>query len=183
MKAELFILPEKTHKDFREAFVLTREELAATRDGLVAFTEAHCGGFDLWYDEACLWEKMSSDLPRISFGDALERLRSRTGKVLFLSDSPDGEERGIFLFRGRPVTDFVAMADACELADCVEYEWRENHRLYGEGSYLKNAVLPDTLYVFDTTFEWVIVFTGEVDMHLIHTPEAAETRMCMAFGV
>lgn len=178
MRSELFVLPEKTHKDFREAFVLTREEIAATQGDLVAFAESYGGGFDLWYDEACLWERMSPDMPRLSLKEALARLRGREGTVLFLSDSPDGADRGVYIFRGRPVTDFVAMVSAGELADEIEREWYGGYRTVGENGETVAPTLPDTLYVFDTTFEWVMVFTGELT-----APGDADARVCMAFGI
>ena len=154
MKAELFVLPEKTRRDFMDAFVLTLEELE-----LIGQIPQEVSDTVLWYDEACLWERMSPDLPRISLPEALDRLRAMSRTVLFLSDSPDGGDRGVFLFRGRPVTDFVAMADAGELADCIKSQWGDQ----------PDGILPDTLYVFDTTFEWVMVFT--------------EAMGCMAYGV
>ena len=161
MRSELFVLPEKTRKDFREAFVLTREELGVI--GRISPSETDA---DLWYDEACLWERMSPDLPRVSMEAALEKISSVAGKVLFLSDSPDDGGRGVFWFRGRPVVDFVAMVDGRELAERIRLEW---------GSDGEESILPDTLYVFDTTFEWVAVFTGETDPVL--------GRMCMVFGL
>ena len=152
VKAELFVLPEKTRRDFFEAFVLTPEELEAV--GRLPFDVADVC---LWYDEASIRERMSPDLPTVSLEDALTRLRGCEGTILFLSDSPDGGERGVLYLRGRAVTDFVAMASAEELANRIRDEWGT-----ADGAPTVAAserILPDTLYVFDTTFEWVVVLT------------------------
>jgi hypothetical protein len=66
------------------------------------------------------------------------------------------------------------MADAGELSDRIEYEWREYPRLSREAPH--ELTLPEDLYVYDTTLDWVIVFTHE-------TVTAPETRVCRAFGV
>ena len=66
------------------------------------------------------------------------------------------------------------MADPHELSDRIEYEWRDCTRLSGEAPH--ELTLPEDLYVFDTTLDWVIIFTHET----VTTPE---TRLCRAFGV
>jgi hypothetical protein len=66
------------------------------------------------------------------------------------------------------------MADPCELADRIEHEWKEYPRLSGEAP--QELTLPEELYVFDTTLDWVIIFTHE-------TVTAPETRLCRVFGL
>ena len=61
-----------------------------------------------------------------------------------------------------------------ELADRIEYEWKGYPRLAREATH--ELTLPEDLYVFDTTLDWVIVFTHSI----VTTPE---TRFCRVFGV
>ncbi len=178
MKIELFVLPEKTRKDFTEAFILTKEEFRLLHPDFVSRLSSD---YDDWYDGAYLWDKMS--MPSVNFRKALELLRARKGSVLFMSEPEiSGHDAALYL-HGRETYDFVAIADARELADRIEYEWFESWRWALEGGSLGELILPDELYVFDTTFDWVIVFTHENDPEYDGKPEGAETRFCMAFGV
>ena len=174
MKIELFVLPSIMREDFIDAFVLSKEDLEMVCPDLRDRLEAMGGDFDAWYAEAYLWDKMSPDLPVADFSTALSLLRGREGTVLFMSESEITGKPCALLHHGRHVCDFVAMADARELADRIEYEWLEYPRLTKEAPL--ELTLPEDLYVFDTALEWVIVFTHET----VTTPE---TRFCRAFGV
>ena len=177
MKIELFVLPQKTRADFMEAFVLAREEWDFLYPNVVSPFADDAGR----YDGAYLWEKMS--IPAVTIREALKLLRSHEGTVLFLSEPEMSGNPGELYLYGREIYDFVAMADAHELADRIEYEWFENWRLTLKGDCLPDSILPDDLYVFDTTFEWVIVFTHENDPDYDGKSEGAESRYCKAFGV
>ena len=174
LKLELFVLPSVMRGDFMDAFVLSKEDLLLVQPDLAEQLEAAGGDYDEWYPEAYLWEKLSPDLPVVDFDTAQSLLRSRTGTVLFMSESESTHKPCALLRHGREVCDFVAMADAGELADRIEYEWKEYPRLTKEAPH--ELTLPEDLYVFDTTLDWVIVFTHET----VTTPE---TRFCRAFGV
>ena len=174
MKMDLFVLPSVMRRDFMEAFVLSREDFELLHPQWREELETAGGNFDEWYDEAYLWEKMSPDLPVADFDTALFLLRSQTGTVLFMSESESSHKPCGLIRHGREVRDFVAMADAKELADRIEYEWREYPRLMREAPL--ELTLPEDLYVYDTTLDWVIVFTHE-------TVTAPETRFCRTFGV
>ncbi len=172
MKVELFVLPEVMRRDFVEAFVLDKEDLATANPDWVRRMD-DCMGFDGWYETAFLWEKMN--IPAADFEQALSLLRAREGKVLFLSESEASDHEGGLILYGRVVYDFVAMADPAQLADRIEYEWRESERLFMEGK----RTLPEDLYVFDTTLEWVIVFTHECS----DLGEDIPRRFCKVFGL
>ena len=145
--------------------------------------EAAGEDFDEWYAAAHLWAKMSPDLPQVSFSEALSRLRERTGTVLFMSESESTHKPCALIHHGRPLTDFVAMADPRDLADRIEYEWMEAVRLFWEEERLMaDATLPEDLYVFDTGLDWVIVFTHESVSDPEATRESAESRRCLTFG-
>lgn len=174
MKIELFVLPSVMRRDFMDAFVLSQEDLEVAYPEWREKPEAMGTDFDEWYTEAYLWEKLSPDLPVVDFDTALSLLRERKGTILFMSESESSHKPCALLHHGREVCDFVAMADAGDLADRIEYEWKEYPLLTRESPH--ELTLPEDLYVFDTTLEWVIVFTHEI----VTTPE---TRFCRAFGV
>ena len=174
MKIELFVLPSVMRRDFMDAFVLSKEDFELLHPACREELETMGGDFDDWFEEAYLWEKMSPDLPVVDFDTALSLLRSRGGTVLFMSESESSHKPCGMIRYGREVCDFVAMADAGELSDRIEYEWREYPRLTREAPH--ELTLPEDLYVYDTTRDWVIVFTHET----VTTPE---TRVCRAFGV
>ena len=172
MKIELFVLPSVMRRDFMDAFVLSKEDFELLHPACREALETMGGDFDEWFEEAYLWEKMSPDLPVVDFDTALSLLRSRGGTVLFMSESESSHKPCGMIRYGREVCDFVAMADAGELADRIEYEWREYPRLSREAPH--ELTLPEDLYVYDTTLDWVIIFT-----HKTVTPP--ETRFCCAF--
>ena len=173
MKIELFVLPSVMRRDFMDAFVLSKEDFELLHPACRE-SETMGGDFDEWFEEAYLWEKMSPDLPVVDFDTALSLLRSRGGTVLFMSESESSHKPCGMIRYGREVCDFVAMADAGELADRIEYEWREYPRLTREAP--QELTLPEDLYVYDTTLDWVIIFTHE-------TVTPPETRFCCAFGL
>lgn len=182
MKIDLFVLPSVMRRDFMEAFVLSKEELCNQYPAFVENMEMEGADLDEWYAETYLWDKMSPDLPEVSFSEALSRLRSKTGTVLFMSESESTHKPCALIHHGRPLTDFVAMADPLELADRIEYEWLESARLFWEEDrIMTDCILPDDLYVFDTTLDWVIVFTHESDPASDGTSVGAKTRFCLAF--
>ena len=174
MKIELFVLPSVMRADFIDAFVLTPEDLEIAHPGWRERPEAMGEDYDVWYADAYLWEKLSPDLPAVDFDTALTLLRGRTGTVLFMSEAECSGKPCALTHHGREVCDFVAMADPRELADRIEYEWREYPRLAAEAPH--ELTLPEDLYVYDTALEWVIVFTHEITS----TPD---TRFCRAFGL
>ena len=174
MKIELFVLPAVMRRDFMDAFVLSKEDFELFHPMWREELETVGGDFDEWFEEAYLWEKMSPDLPVVDFDTALSLLRSQGGTVLFMSESESSHKPCGMIRYGREVCDFVAMADPGELSDRIEYEWREYPRLTREAPH--ELTLPEDLYVFDTTLDWVIIFTHET----VTTPE---TRLCRAFGV
>ena len=174
MKIELFVLPSVMRRDFMDAFVLSKEDFELLHPACREELETVGGDFDEWFEEAYLWEKMSPDLPAVDFDTALSLLRSRGGTVLFMSESESSHKPCGMIRYGREVCDFVAMADAGELSDRIELEWREYPRLTQEAPH--ELTLPEDLYVYDTTLDWVIVFTHE-------TVTAPETRVCRVFGL
>jgi len=179
VKIELFVLPQKAREDFMDAFILNKDEFKALHPDFVS----QLPDFDAWYSRAYLWDKMSPDLPAVNVREALKILRSREGRVLFMSEPEISGNPGGLIHHGREIRDFVAMVDPRELADRIEYEWFEGWRLALESGYLSDTILPEDLYIFDTTLDWVMVFTHENDPKYDEKNEGAETRLCLAFGV
>jgi hypothetical protein len=183
MKIDLFVLPSVMRADFTDAFVLTKDEFHTRYPAFVENLEMAGADFDEWYAETYLWDKMSPDLPQVSFDKALACLRERKGTVLFMSESESSRKPCALLYHGRPLSDFVAMADPRELADRIEYEWMESARLFWEENrFMEDGILPEDLYVFDTTLDWIIVFTHESDPALDGTEGGAKSRFCLSFG-
>ncbi|MBE6652645.1 MAG: hypothetical protein E7610_04430 [Ruminococcaceae bacterium] len=177
VKLDFFVLPVVMRRDFVETFVLEKEDFAVQNPDWVRRMEEQPSGFDAWYTGAFLWEKMSAAGATTDFDGVLELLRARAGKVLFMSESETSGHGGGLRYKGRMVYDFVAMADPKELADLIEYEWKENSRLLLED----RLTLPEDLYVFDTTLDWAIVFTHES----VETGESSEVvaRCCRVIGL
>ena len=85
-------------------------------------------------------------------------------------------------FDGMIYQNYVARANAAELARLIEYDWYES--LKAE-DYFYNAILPPDLYVFDASMTHLIVFTHENDPWdcAFDDPHgAAEARYCIAYG-
>ena len=175
MKIDLFVLPEVMRRDFIEAFVLDREDFTIAHPDWAARWEKTRLGLDGWYRQAFLWEKLSPDIKTVDFATALSLLRQREGRVLFMSESEQSGHDGGMILHGRVVYDYVAMVDGRELADLVEYEWDHGGLLFHEGK----LTLPEDLYVFDTSLQWVIIFTHEWGSRGKEPP----ARCCKVFGL
>lgn len=130
-----------------------------------------------WYDQAYMWDRMDPAYPRTSMEESLNFLREHPGVVFFMTEKGQGE-----YFQGTKTIDFIAKADACQLADRIEYEWYESYRLVSQNTVIPNA-LPDDLYVFDSTMKWCVVFTHETtDWETAKADDwmkAAQSRYCI----
>ncbi|MBQ6570217.1 MAG: hypothetical protein IJL87_08160 [Clostridia bacterium] len=128
-----------------------------------------------WYEKSFMWDKMDPKYPSVSFKEALDFLRSHPGSVLFTSDKNN-------FFEDNDCPDLIAQADACKLADRIEFEWFESYRLAEQYMYISNA-LPEDLYVFDLALTWCVVFTHETsdwaaELH-DDMMKAAQSRVCI----
>ena len=76
----------------------------------------------------------------------------------------------------------IAEADAHSLAEKIEQEWFDSYRLAMQNMYDPDAILPEDLYVFDTSMKWCVVFTHETtdwESELDDPMKAAESRICI----
>ncbi len=79
-------------------------------------------------------------------------------------------------------TGFAAAAEAGELADRIEGEWYEDYRLFAQGCYAAEHILPEDLYVFNEAMTWLVIFTHETtdwESEWTDPMKAAESRYCI----
>ena len=77
---------------------------------------------------------------------------------------------------------FIFEADSYELAETIEREWYDTYRLAEQNMYDPDALLPEDLYVFNSSMEWCVVFTHETtdwEVELDDMMKAAESRYCI----
>ena len=85
-------------------------------------------------------------------------------------------------YNGIEYKNFVAKADANELAELIEKEWFESYILAEQNMYNPEEILPADLYVFDSTMSWFIVFTHETtdwESEIEKPMKAAASRYCI----
>ena len=121
-----------------------------------------------WYNQAYMWDRMDPKFPRVTMQVAMAFLRKHQGNVMFMTEK--GEKP---YFQGKKSIDYVAKVDAVWLADRIEQEWYSSYDLSSGHSQSTSSVLPDDLYVFDSSMTWCVVFTHEA------TSEEAESRYCI----
>ena len=170
-------------KDIREAFisrfVMSWEEFQIKqKDWIAEMAKTDYPVTAELYERTYMWDRMDPAFPRVSMEEALAFLREHSGSVLFMTEK--GEE---MYYRGIKTVDFIAEADARELAEKIRQEWYGSYRLLEQGMYDRNAILPDDLYVFDRTMKWCVVFTHETtDWEAEERDDlmkAAESRYCL----
>lgn len=169
-------------KDISEAFinrfVMSWEEFRVKqKDWIADMAKTNYPINTTWYEQAYMWDKMNPDFPRVSMEAALAFLREHSGPVLFMAEK--GEDA---YYQGKKLVDFIAEADAHNLAARIEQEWYDSYRLGEQNMYDADALLPDDLYVFDLSMEWCVVFTHETtdwESEIDNPMKAAESRYCI----
>lgn len=173
----------QTRSQFFDRFVLTWEEFQLQHADWITMLANKGYTIDQdWYEQAYMWDRMSSDFPRVSFREALAFLRTRTEPVIFLSEAPDHHSRPRLSWKNTHHTDFAVICNAAQLADLIEEEWFEAYRLAEQNMYNPDPVLPSDIYVFDRAMNWCAAFTHETtdwDAELIDPIKAAESRLCI----
>jgi len=155
-----------SHKDFIENIA---------KNGNIIFDEK-------MYNESLMWDKMPTTYPKVSFNKALNFLKSKNHEIIFISETDNYPFAFPLTYKGENIPSFIAKADAKALASLIEYEWFESYRLAEQGMYNPDFMLPEDLYVFDDSFEWVIVFTHEtLDYETESLMVEAESRLCIMY--
>ncbi|MBR6108118.1 MAG: hypothetical protein IKQ36_00100 [Clostridia bacterium] len=162
---------------FMSRFVMSWETFQIRQNEWIAEMEKQNYPIDMrWYESSYFWDRMDPDYPRVSMAEALNELRAHSGPVLFMTEK--GENT---CFEGKKSVDYIAEADASELAERIEHDWYESYRLFEQGRYLVDE-LPEDLYVFDRSMTWCVVFTHETwdwEAESTDMMKAAESRYCI----
>lgn len=175
-------LLEDTHA-LREAFVrrhlLSWEEFQRVhKDFIAEYAERNHRAYDeKTYERSVLWDRLSEAHRRVSFAEALQYLGKKGGEVFFLSEGDSYPYSCELLYEGKKIKNFIARADAAELASLAEKEWYDTYHLFAQGRYDPCSILPEDLYVFDVDLKDLIVFTHEAE-DLDDTMQAANSRWC-----
>ena len=163
---------------FIDRFILTWEEFQIEMKDFIAEMEKNNHPVDFaFYEQSLFWDRMGSKYPYVSMEEALAFLRGHSGPVLFMGET--GAEGS---WEGKRVVDFIAEADAHDLAAKIDQEWYDSYRLAMQDMYDPTAILPYDLYVFDWTMTWCVVFTHETtdwESELDDPMKAAESRVCI----
>ena len=160
---------------FIARFVLSWEEFQVEMKGFIAEMEKKNYPVDFaFYEQLLFWDRMDSKFPCVSMEEALAFLRGHSGPVFFMGEKGFG--------RGKRVVDFIAEADAHDLATKIDQEWYDFYRFAMQDMYDPDAILPSDLYVFDASLDWCVVFTHETtdwESELDDPMKAAESRVCI----
>lgn len=127
-----------------------------------------------YYDKMFMWDRIWKNVRQISFADALDILKKKEQPVLFLTESPQVEVREYCKLNNQ--CEFVAQAEASDLAECISYEWFAEYKLLAQNCSLADPILPSDLYVFDDSYTWCLIFTHETDDW--DNWENADARVC-----
>ena len=178
MKIELLKEPNIIRKRFADRFLEDRESFRINHADFVE----QLSHFDNWFDQAYMWDRLPDHVPVVTISQALELLKSLDETVLFMSECEGFHATCHLPINGENVEGFVAKADPKELAERIAYEWYEGWKLSKGNKYIQEA-LPEDLYIFDETYDWMIVFTHETGWALDNTEEGLDTRYCRAYGL
>ncbi len=181
MKIELLKDADGIRQKFIDRFLDNRNKFKTEHKEFVEELKKNGYDVDQWYDGAYMWDKLSTNVPIVTIFQALELLKSRKSNVWFMSECKGFHATCHLMYNNEKIEGFAAKADAVELGEKISYEWFESIKIYLEG-YNLEQILPEDLYVFDETYEWVIVFTHETDWRVEGLEEAANTRLCFAYG-
>ena len=167
---------------FIDRFVMSWDEFQVDLKDFIAEMKKKNHPVDFaFYEQSLFWDRMSSKFPSVSMEEALTFLRKRNGPVYFMGEK--GEDGS---WQGKRVVDFIAEADAHDLAEKIAEEWYDSYRLAMQYMYDPDAILPNDLYVFDSSMDWCVVFTHETsdwESELDDPMKAAESRVCIICNV
>ena len=176
MEFKLVENTKELSESFIARFIMSWEEFRIELKDFIAEMEKSNHPVDFaFYEQSLFWDRMSSKFPCVSLEEALDFLRKLSGPVFFMS-----EKREEGSCQGKRVVDFIAEADAHALAAKIKQEWYDSYRLAMEYRYDPNAILPEDLYVFDSSMTWCVVFTHETtDWESDDPMKEAESRVCI----
>ena len=176
--------PQYYREKFTEKFLMTWDEFQVVfKEFILNMEKNNKTIFDInMFNDSHMWDKMHPDYPKVSFNEALEYLKKIKGDVVFMSEDEKTHHYSFLRYNGIEYKNFVAKADANELAELIENEWFESYRLAEQNMYNPEEILPADLYVFDSTMSWFIVFTHETtdwESEIDEPMKAAASRYCI----
>lgn len=168
--------------DIRQAFinrfVMSWDEFQIMQKDWIAEMEKNNYQINIdWYEHSFMWDRMDPVFSRVFMEDALAFLLEHSGPVLFLAEK--GEDT---YYQGERIVDFVAETDAHALAAKIKQEWYSSFGLSEQNADDTNALLPEDLYVFDSSLRWCVVFTHEasdLNAQFSNPIKAADSRICI----
>jgi len=135
-----------------------------------------------FYNRSYLWDKISSKYPRVSFKEACNFLSGIDSNIIFMSEDENVPCSAELCWQGDTIRSFVAQANGKDLAQLIEKEWFETYTLMEQGLYHPDPILPEDLYVFDSSLSWFIVFTHETTDHETEDfIQEAKSRYCIMY--
>ncbi|MCH5279644.1 MAG: hypothetical protein J1E60_07650 [Christensenellaceae bacterium] len=145
MKYRLLREPKRIHKAFTDKFVQSYSEFVDSHSEWISSLKMEFN--EEYYSKMYMWERIIDDAHVISFVDALELLKGKSGEVLFLTEPPNELIGDFSKLNNKNV--YAAASTAQELAECIVHEWFTKYELFEQGCYLVDPILPDEVYVFD----------------------------------
>lgn len=180
--------PQYYRDKFTEKFLMSWDEFQVVlREFIINMEKNNKTIFDInMFNDSHMWDKMHLDYPRVSFAEALDCLRGIKSNVFFMGEDEKAHRNSFLKYNGNEYKNFVANADANELAELIENEWFESYRLAEQNMYNPEEILPADLYVFDSTMSWFIVFTHETtdwESEIEEPMKAAASRYCIISNI
>ena len=177
MKIEFLDNAQEIREQFHKHFVLSWDEFLKNKRKECGFLRWHLYKFDASVlPHIYLWERVLSNIEP-SFQEAIATLKSIDGCVIFMSDDETHSYPGELFINNQKIKNFVARADAKELAELIEKEWFHPYELAEEDMCNPPPILPQDLYVFDKSMNWFIIFTHEAEN------EDLKSRYCILHNI
>jgi len=182
---ELLNNEKNVRENFKKRHTLSWEAFQVSRSGFIQrMLEENQITFDEeYYKESYLWDLMPTEYIAVPFKDALKMLKAKDEDVWFMSEHHPNKGSHCISLKGKRIQPFLARADANGLANLIEREWYQSYRLSELLMYNSETVLPEDIYVFDESMEWVIAFTHEItcdwSLESADMMKAAEYRLCI----
>ena len=178
---------DEIRKSFIEHFVCSWDEFQVGHKRFIDECAKNKYIIDInWYNKAYLWDKLNFDVSVSSFASALDALKRHNDRVLIMSEDENHPYPGELFINNKKITNFVARVNAEELTKLIEDEWYKVYRLAEQNMYNPKPILPEDLYVFDESMDWLIVFTHETmdwESEVDDPIKSAQTRYCIVYNM
>ena len=183
MNIEILENSGELRKSFIDRYVLTWNDFQVEYKEFIDEMSSKNQVVDIdFYNRSYLWDRISPKYPRVSFKEALDLLSNVDGDVFFMSEDENVPCSAELLYGEDEIRSFVAKASAKELAELIEKEWFEAYKFMERDLFVTDQILPEDLYVFDSSMRWFVIFTHETtDWQTEDLMKEAESRYCIIF--